>query len=434
MNIKGLDSGEKRVFTIHMAYSLIEGIILGVFVLNEFVFVKSLGSSEELLAVLFQTTSIILIIAALVNEIQRRYERKKVLKYLAFATRLPLIALAFFPDNIREMPEGNIWHILFLIIFFMYYMANPMIYPTINYYLKNSYQKMHFGKLYSYATSANKVVMLVSTLVFGIMLDYDNYIYIYVYPVVAVLGIISIFLLTLIDKSVKAEVRDFKPFFVSVKDSIRKMFRVIKFNKPFRDFEIGFMLYGFAFMITISIITNYMADELNLNYTSLSIYKNFYNILAIILLPFFGRLMDKIDPRKFAMITFLSLLLYIMFIGLTEYFPYNFELGLPYLKENFQVYYTLVISFIFHGFFAATMSLLWSIGSAYFCKNEDTGDYQSVHLTLVGGRALFAPLLGVLFYKLYGFVFVVLLGILFLSLAILTMWLSMRKYKHATAE
>ncbi|MFK5953138.1 MAG: hypothetical protein QM498_08770 [Desulfobacterium sp.] len=47
---------------------------------------------------------------------------------------------------------------------------------------------------------------------------------------------------------------------------------------------------------------------------------------------------------------------------------------------------------VFNGMFVAGMALLWTIGSAYFCSDEDTAEYQSLRLSLVGVRALFAPL------------------------------------------
>lgn len=415
-----LEKNEKRIFTLHLIYSLIEGVILGAFMLNEFIFVKSLHGSKELLGVLFQITAIFLIASIIINEIQRRYNKKKILVALAFLTRTPLAILAFFPSSAAELTGASFWHIIFLGVFFLYYMANPMIYPTINHYLKSNYQKMHFGKLYSYATSANKVVMLISTFLFGILLDYDNYAFRYVYPIIAVLGITSIFLLSRMDDGngvavVKRSIR------ASVKNSIWSMVGIIKTNRPFRDFEIGFMLYGFAFMITISVITLFMTDVLELNYSSIAIYKNIYNIQAIILLPFFGKLMDKIDPRKFGMITFLSLLLYVFFVGLTEYFPQHTYLW------NIKIYYMFMVSLIFHGFFAATMSLLWSIGSSYFGSEGNAADYQSVHLSLVGVRAIIAPLLGIYFLELFGFTPVFVIGIGFLALAILQMYISMKR-------
>ena len=168
---------------------------------------------------------------------------------------------------------------------------------------------------------------------------------------------------------------------------------ILKNNKPYRHFEIGFMFYGFSFMITITVISIFFNDELNLNYSSVAFYKNAYNIIAIIILPFFGKLMGNIDPRKFASISFASLLLYVFFLLMTDYFPDY------YVIANIRLYPMLVVSFLFYGVFAATMVLLWNIGSAYFCKPGEADDYQSVHLSLTGVRALFAPLLGIFFYE-----------------------------------
>jgi predicted MFS family arabinose efflux permease len=82
---------------------------------------------------------------------------------------------------------------------------------------------------------------------------------------------------------------------------------------------------------------------------------------------------------------------------------------------------------LFHAVFAATMSLLWSIGSAYFCKPHEAGEYQSVHLFLTATRAVFAPILGVIFYELYGFVFTFSIGAASLLIAIVIMIWSYRR-------
>ncbi|MBI9036212.1 MAG: hypothetical protein JEZ03_17265, partial [Bacteroidales bacterium] len=161
---------------------------------------------------------------------------------------------------------------------------------------------------------------------------------------------------------------------------------------------------------------------LDLNYSSIAFYKNLSNIIAIILLPFFGKLIGKIDPRKFGVYTFLALLLHLLFMLLTEYFPVNFHFF------KFQLNIMLILSYVFNGVFTATMALLWGIGSSYFCKNEDAGSYQSVHLTMVGFRGLFAPILGIFFFELIGFTGTFAIGIISLTVAIYLMYWSIKKY------
>lgn len=420
-----LNKSEKKTLNLHVWYSVIEGFIAGVLAMNEFVFIKSLKGNNFQLGLLFQFSVILYVFLIFLNEILKRIkDKKKLLRITAILTRLPLLALLFFPKNIEGIINQPFYHIIFLAVFFIYYMAMPVIYPNINLFLKNSYRTEHFGQLYSYATSINKIVMLVVTFLYGILLDYNNFAFTYVFPFVALGGMISVYLLSMIDYDIEEKILDIKEkFWESVKNSFKSMLDILKTNKPYLHFEIGFMFYGFAFMISITVITIYFDKALNLNYSSVAFYKNIYNIISIALIPYFGKLIDKIDPRKFAIITWISMLLFIFSLSLTDFFPaYISFLGI-------KLFYTMIPYLIFHSIFAATMALLWSIGSAYFCNKEQAGDYQSVHLSLTGLRAVFAPTSGVIIYELFGFFVTFMLAIFALLIAILLMIWSYKRDK-----
>lgn len=414
----GLNSNERYTFRIHAVYMAVEGVILGVLALNEFVFIKSLQGSNYQLGFLFQFSMVVFLFLVLINEfIKRVQNRKKLLRVVALLTRLPLLFLLFFPDNSEQMLANNYYHYIFLGIFLIYFSGNIVIYPNINFLLKTNYQHQHFGKLYSYATSINKIVMLFVTFVYGYLLDFNNFSFVYIIPLIGVLGVISVFILSNI-KYPENEPTDYHlSIYQSVKRSILEMKHILSTNIPYKHFEMGFMFYGFSFMISVTVITIYFYEHLDLNYASVAFYRNAYNILAIILLPFFGKVLGKIDPRKFAVITYSAIVLYIFFLMMTTYFPYSFE------TYDITIYYTLIFYIVFHGVFAATMVLLWNIGSAYFCKPEEAGTYQSIHLSLTGARALAAPLFGVLFYEMFGFTLTFSLAIASLLAAIgLMLW------------
>jgi Na+/melibiose symporter-like transporter len=420
-----LDIGERQTFRLHIMYSFIEGIILGVLALNEFVFIKSLKGSSYQLGMLFQFSMVVFLFLIIFNEFMKRVQNKrKMIRITGLITRLPLALLFFFPRNQEIILANPYYHYIFLAIFLLYYMGNPIIYPNINLFLKNSYKHQNFGRLYGYATSLNKIVMLVVTFAYGLLLDMDNYVFVYVFPLVAILGVLSTFILSRIKYITAVITEKKKKFFESVVASARQMYDIIRFNKPYRDFEIGFMFYGFAFMLSVSVVTIFYEVALHLNYSSVAFYKNVYNILAIILLPFMGKLIGKIDPRKFAAISFSSLALYLCFIALTDFFSWNIDFW------GIKIYAFLMIAVLFHGGFAATMSLLWSIGSAYFCKKEDAADYQSVHLSLTGVRAMIAPLMGIASYELLGFFITFMFAVLFLLLGVVYMFISHRRFPH----
>ncbi|MBI4647005.1 MAG: hypothetical protein HY738_10555 [Bacteroidia bacterium] len=51
--LSDLTSGERRTFRLHLSYSLIDGLIFGALLLNEFVFLKSLKGSDYQMGLLF---------------------------------------------------------------------------------------------------------------------------------------------------------------------------------------------------------------------------------------------------------------------------------------------------------------------------------------------------------------------------------------------
>ena len=409
-----LNDAEKKTFTLHTIYSLIEGVVLGVLALNEFVFLRSINGSPYQLSFLFQFSMLVFVFLIFINEFVRRTKQKRrMLRRVGLLTRLPLIGLAFFPRIPAAYDGDSIYHYIFLAIFLIYYLAAPVVNPTINLFLKNAYRHKNFSRLYSISTSLNKIVMLVVTFAYGIILDKDYYAFTWVFPVVAILGISSIFVFSRIPYRLPETMDVREPVLKSVGSSMRRMLGIVWKNKPFLHFEASFMFYGFAFMSTVSVIFIYFEESLHLSYSSMAFYRNAYNVGAIILLPIAGRLLGSVDPRKFSVLTFGSMFTYIGFLVLTDFFPGNFDF------MGITVFYMLMGYILFHAVFASTMPLLWNIGSAYYCADEDAGDYQAVHLWLTGIRSVFAPAIGIVFYQQFGFIPTFVIGMVALLIAMM---------------
>jgi len=412
---------EKSTFKYHLVYTILEAVLTGIFVLNEFVFLKSLHGNSYQLGILFQFSTVVLLLAIFVNELLSRLRnKKKLLRIVALLTRLPLILLFFFPSEASAFINNSLYHYVFLSIFFIYYLATPVVLPTINLFLKNNYSHGNFGKLFGIATTAGKITLLLTTFICGLILDYDNYAFRYLYPLAGIIGLISIFIFSKIDITLISTTRKHTSKEI-IHLLINKLNTTLIKNKAFRDFQIGFMFYGFAFMSTVTVITIFYQIVLDLNYSSVAFYKNAYNILAILLLPFFGKLLSSLDTRIFSIISFTSLLLYIFFLMLTAYFPYH------WIVFDIKIYALLLTAVFFHAFFAATMALLWSIGSAYFCDKEEASTYQSVHLSLTGFRGLFMPIVGIVLYESFGFTITFVLAIISLLLGIIYLIFSKSK-------
>ncbi len=419
---QSLASNEQHTFKLHLGFMLTDGFVQGVLLLNEFVFLRSLRGSSFQLSFLFQFSVIAFIFLILISEWMKRViNKQKLVRMTGIFTRLPLALIILFPVDSGVYTGDSVYHYIYLILFLVYYMGNLVIFPMINLFLKNNYRHELFGPLFSYTTLANKIVMLIVAFIYGWVLDLDPYSFRWVIALAAIAGTLSTYYLSKINYTEELVIRTTSGLWHSVRQSITNLKNILKENLPFRHFEWGFMFYGFAFMSTTTVITIFFEKELGLNYFSVATYKNLYNIIALFLIPFFGRTLSKIDPRHFAAITFLSILLFLLSLVLADYFPVNIYI------MGFKLYYAMIPFIIFQAVFAATMSLLWSIGSAYFCKPSEAGDYQSVHLFLTSARSLLAPLLGVLFYELYGFVFTFLAGVCFLIIAIGIMLWSYKK-------
>jgi MFS family permease len=419
---KSLDKRELKTFKLHGLHMVLEGIIDGALLLNEFVLIKSLHGSNYQISYLFQYSVIIFLFSVLFNKIVKRSRNKKrLLIWVGIITRLPLAVMAFFPRGAEIIKNNPQFTTFFLLVFLVYYLYKPVILPTINLLLRHNYSSQNFGKLYSYATTLNKIIIIIVTYSFGRLLDFDHFAFTYIYPALSVLGILSIALLTRIDYTDEQIEINYLKISQSIKKSLERMAEIVIRNKPYRDFELGFMFYGLAWMATIAVVTIFMEKQLHLSYASIAFYKNTFNLVAIICLPFLGKLIGKVDPRKFGAFAFSSLLLHLLLIILTLVFPYNF------MFWGFQIYPVLVLSFIANGIFTAAMALLWGIGSSYFCKKEEASDYQSVHLSLVGFRGLFAPIMGVFIFESIGFTGAFATGIILLLSAILIMLLSIKK-------
>ncbi len=413
---------EKKTFRLHIAYSAIEGIILGVLALNEFVFIKSLKGSSYQLGILFQFSVVVYLLLIVGNEFLRRIRNKrKLLLITAIITRAPLFFLVLFPKTPEMYSDGMIYHIAFLAVFLFFYLSTPVVYPLITMFLKSNYAHHHFGRLYGISTAFNKLILILTTFVYGWILDRDHYAFTYIFPIVAVLGIISINLLSRIDHQEAVTDTTRQTVRRSIRESVMKMIRILRSDRPFWNFELAFMIYGFGYMISIALIVLFYEDALKLNYSSVAFYRNGYTILSILLLPLFGRLLGVMDPRKFGAYTFAALFLALLFVVLTEYLPFSADLW------DIKIYHSLIFFVILFGIFDAMMALLWYIGPAYFCSWEETADYQAVHLALTGIRGIFAPLVGVMFYEWIGFTGAFIIAMVSLLIGI---WVVMRSYRR----
>jgi MFS family permease len=109
-------------------------------------------------------------------------------------------------------------------------------------------------------------------------------------------------------------------------------------------------------------------------------------LLMIVLMPVFGRLMDRLNPVRISAIAFCFLTFWPLILG--------------FATQTWHAY----AAFAFFGLGMSAVQVTWNLGALYFAPAREAQKYHSAHVTLVGLRACFAPWLAVLlFLPLVGF-------------------------------
>ena len=393
---------ERRTFYLHILYSILDGVSLGILALNEFVFLKDMGAGALQLGILFQTQAFVMPFSIFLTYfISRVKDKKKMLARIALYTRLPLLLFLFFPDpsSLHASPYKGLLITLYLIIFLMYYLANPIILPVINLFTKAIYRPNRFGRLFSYSLILNQLVLFFTTIFFGRLLDWNPASYKYVFAVFGVIGFYSIYLITLIpykEPKIK-EIPRGKQFWRTVGRIYRDSVFILTKEKAFFDFEKGMMVYGIGFMMALTVITIYLGKQLMLSFSEIAFYKNITILISIMSFPIFGRIMDEGgDPRRFAIVSFTFAALFYALLAFAGIFDYHIMIA----GHRFII--LLFIAYLLQGLFSGSMALIWGIGATYFAPREEAARFHAVHLSLTGIRGLIGPILGVLVYRLLG--------------------------------
>ncbi len=156
----------------------------------------------------------------------------------------------------------------------------------------------------------------------------------------------------------------------------------------FRSFEIGFMIYGLGFMLTIP--QEIAAISENVGVTPVQIVIAVHGLtplFKILVVPFFGRLMDLKGVAATAAMSFLLLALY----------PLAIWAGVA--TGSVLVWFAARAVF---GAAMAGVDVCWSLGPVMFGGEEKAARYSAAHIFAVGIRAAIVPVLGFFIYRACG--------------------------------
>jgi len=252
---------------------------------------------------------------------------------------------------------------------------------------------------------------LLTTVIVGRLLDWNEHAYGVIFALAGVAGFAGMILMARMEAGLDrtaGRVRGdgfYRPLeepglaagIRSMRESAGRVVRILRDDHRFRRFEVYFFIYGIAFLAMLPIVPLFLVHDLGLDYTRIGLARGLMGQSSLILLaPFMGRWMRRVGPVRFCGWVFSTLALYPLCLLLSGILPPIFAVPFVYA------------AFVSFGTAMAGVTVAWNLSSIHFAGDEDPSSYQAVHSTLVGLRAVTAPLLGFAIIRisssLHGFV------------------------------
>jgi hypothetical protein len=178
-------------------------------------------------------------------------------------------------------------------------------------------------------------------------------------------------------------------FGAAVSAALRRPFAgalaLLRDDRGFRRYEMGFMAYGLGWMMLQPTIPVYLVERLQVAYTEVAQARGliYFTVIAALSHPF-GRLLDRVGPLAVSRIAFSILALF------------------PLLLASARGIGTVYVAFLVFGCGMAAANLGWTAGPIHFAGERDSARYMGAHVALVGLRAIVGGTFGIWFYRFTG--------------------------------
>lgn len=386
-----LTSDEKGAFKLHLISQILGAVAVGVVMNHDYIATNGLGASLTQITLLTMIWPVSNLFSVLVSHFVDSTNRHSAAIFLGAALRLP-IAFMYFSNSVNLM----------LVLLFLYFSSNSLVIPGQNAVMRSRYQKGHRGLLFGWTMSALNLFALPSAMVVGALLDADFSYYRWLFVVEAVMGAAQAAVMGLMARGMKNPVTVAKS---NLSDFFKSIGRVLKTDKEFMLFEAYFMIYGFGFMVILPAIPFFSQEVLGLSYEQYALAKGVVGQLGLLLLaPFLGAKMDTLHPFKFTgVVCFILAGFPLLLIG-SSLIP---SLGIHLFYAAWAVFAIGI----------AGVVLSWNMSSMFFAPEGRTATYQGLHVTATAMRGFFAPVLGSVVMKYFGFTANFLLSFVFFTTA-----------------
>jgi MFS family permease len=367
----------------HLAASVLEGVVLGVFLLNEYVAKKTLGASDVVLTTLVVSTTAALLFSAWWSGNLAGREKGSTFLVFGVLGRLTLLLVALAPGaaGFTAVIAGATF--LF-----------GAIVPASNALLQRNYTVLERGRVAGLGLAIQALATIATSLVVGRIYDARPGAYRAVYAVAGLVGFVSCLRYAALRyRSRPGEPREAPLFRRELGRTLLRSLRspfggavaILREDRGFRRYEAAYMSYGLAWMMLQPVIPVFLVERLHVAYGQVAAARGLIYFSAIALLsPLLGRLLDRLGPLRISRYAFLTLILF------------------PLLLASARDVPTVFLAFLVFGTGMAGINLGWTMGPIHFAGSRDSAAYMGAHVALVGVRSLIGGPFGIWLYRASG--------------------------------
>ncbi len=363
--------------------SVLEGAVLGVFILNEYVAKKTLGAGDAILTALVIGPTAALLFAAWWSGLLERREKSSTFLVFGMLGRLSLLLVAVAGSAVS-------FTAVIAIATFLY----GAVVPAANALLQRNFSARERGRVLGLGIALQALTAIAVSLLVGRLYDWRPEAYRFVYPAAATCGFFSCLSLARARfRSRPGEPAERKLFAAGLGDAlvgaVRRPFAgallLVRTDRGFRRYEMGFMAYGLGWMMLQPTVPVYLVEKLQVAYADVSNARGliYFTMIAALSHPF-GRLLDRIGPLAVSRISFTILTLF------------------PLLLASAQGVKMAYLAFFVYGCGMAAANIGWTTGPIHFAGGRDSAGYMGAHVALVGVRAIIGGPFGIWLYRASG--------------------------------
>jgi MFS family permease len=312
-----------------------------------------------------------------------RMERRHAFLWIGLLSKGPLLVVAA-ASVVSTGAEGRgvgDW-LLFVAMVVLYLNADAIYTPHRNALMRANYPLVVRGRVFGLVGAVVQVASILSSLGVAWLVEHDARWVRVVFPAAAVVGIVAHVLYARIrwrfdgPRPAPAE-RGLALVRASLSTAWRGTGRTLREDKAFRDYEIGFMLYGLGLLATTPLIVTFAERTLHLSPVEWGgADRVALPVTQLLLIPFVGWFADRVGIVR---VTGLSFgLLSVFFLAMTQVGDAT----------------SLTAVYVLYGLCMAGVNLGWSVGPLHFAPQGQAHHYAAVHVACVGFRSVAGPLLG----------------------------------------